>query len=840
MPTPQEDISLLVKSSDWPTLRAYFHNRFNDSSLPAQDKAELAILWGRLFLPEYLRDSSPPFHRTLFTDFFSPKNEYSAYPRGFGKTTMEQLFLCVSVAHRLHRFIVVVEKTFTEAAEVLDVPRREFSDNALIKAVYGSLVSLRSDDAPADLKGGDAEGDIFINAVRLRGKGFNAPIRGLKSAAYRPDLIILDDVESDEHIRNEEQRRKYMDNFVAGILPALDVRSALKVQGTILHHDSLLANLIEKFGGKIYGAYNPDLPTEEEQKASLLWPERWSWELLMEKKRQMEIEGLGSSKFYQEYLNRCVDEARKAFPERWLSCYFEEHELNRLTLFRSVSIDVAESKNQGADDTGVTIVDTDRENNWYVRHVKRHKVNSAELLELIFDIHGAYHPAVIGVEKRALEDQVMPFIRTMSEKRGVFPHVVELKHHGKSKEDRVLGALQGRFESGKILFRSEATDDTNVLKGQLRDFPYGKKDDLCLSGDTLVQTFFGIKRLEDIRSGDYVLTPVGFRKVLAHALTGIKETSVFFGVRATEGHPFFLNNSFVPIDILHYQEYNTLVCQTLFTQIRWGVQNLWSSMDVSSGSWEGKESITFLNAQIIREGSLLKGFMSRFLNFIQDKKFLKASMFTIRTVIRLITILTTWNVFHVLNTINSLRKLMLRKIKGIWIKSDISLKNGTLPQKAVNGMQKMEKNFGERNKKINPAFAGFAEKHFCPFSRVLFIALDTTLTYIVKVLEKILSQGHALPAEKFLMLTNIGKKDFAHPIVPLDTRVEKVYNITVDGVNCFFANRILVGNCDSLAYHSQLSKPPGGRASVGSIMPSAFREFFEMKKKARKSITSKL
>lgn len=479
MPTPQEDISLLVKSSDWPTLRAYFHNRFNDSHFPPPDKAELAILWGRLFLPEYLRDPSPAFHRTLLTDLFSHKNEYSAYPRGFGKTTMEQLFLCVSVAHRLHRFIVVVEKTFTEAAEVLDVPRREFSDNALIKAVYGSLVSLRSDDAPADLKGGDAEGDIFINTVRLRGKGFNAPIRGLKSAAYRPDLIILDDVESDEHIRNEEQRRKYMDNFVAGILPALDVRSALKVQGTILHHDSLLNNLIEKFGGRIYAAYDPDLPTEEEQKASLLWPERWSWELLMEKKRQMEIEGLGSSKFYQEYLNRCVDEARKAFPERWLGKRFEQSDLKQLTLHRSIAIDVAESKNQGADDTGVTVVDADRENNWYIQHVKKTKVNAAELLELIFDLWTFWKPSVIGVEKKALEDQVMPFIRAMSEQRGVFPHVVELKHHGKSKEDRVLGALQGRFESGKIWFRSEPSDDTEHLRGQLRDFPFGKHDDLC-------------------------------------------------------------------------------------------------------------------------------------------------------------------------------------------------------------------------------------------------------------------------------------------------------------------------------------------------------------------------
>jgi hypothetical protein len=53
-----------------------------------------------------------------------------------------------------------------------------------------------------------------------------------------------------------------------------------------------------------------------------------------------------------------------------------------------------------------------------------------------------------------------------------------LKHGGKRKEQRIIGALQGRFEAGKITFKENATDDTRVLQSELVDFPRGKNDDL--------------------------------------------------------------------------------------------------------------------------------------------------------------------------------------------------------------------------------------------------------------------------------------------------------------------------------------------------------------------------
>ena len=466
-----DDFSLLVKDQDWNVVRSWF--AYYQSSGELADKV---LIWGRFFLPTFLRDESPAFHKKLIEENFSAINEYTAAPRGFAKTTINQLCLAYMCAHKFKRFIVVVEKSYTEAAEVLKTISTQFKDNQAITMVYGKTIKL-DDKGQLDEKNKDSYGDVMINGTRLRAKGFNAPIRGLKSNEWRPDLILLDDVESDEHIGNDEQRKKYRENYTQGIVPAVDISGSIKVRGTILHNDSLLKNLIDQFHGTVYKAFDKNDPEH-----TLLWPQRWTYPLLMQKKAEMEMEGKGSSKFYQEFLNEAVDDENRAFKWEWLQKTFTDEDLKSKALSRTITIDVAESKKDGADFTGVTIIDWDQDNNWYIQYAKRYKINITSLVDTIFQLWLQYKPNKIGVEKKAFEDQLKPLLRMRSEETGIFPVVVELQHGGKQKEDRIRGALQGRLEVGKIWFKKDIRDDQNILRGELYDFPHAKNDDL---GDSL-------------------------------------------------------------------------------------------------------------------------------------------------------------------------------------------------------------------------------------------------------------------------------------------------------------------------------------------------------------------
>jgi phage terminase large subunit-like protein len=462
-----DDLEVLVLEKDWQAVRSFFALYGSH-----EEKVVKAIMWGRFFLTDFFADVTPEFHFELTRDYFSEKDEYTAAPRGYAKTSLYQALISFEVANKLQTFIVLIEKSFGEASEVLATIRMIFADNPAIKQVYGELIKM-SAFGEMDEKSKDAQGDLFINGVRLRGKGFNAPIRGLKSKQFRPSKIILDDIESDEHIGSAEQRRKYADNFMQGIVPAKDVTGTIKYIGTILHHDSLLMNLIKTHGGKIFKAFDPLDPEN-----TLLWPERWTYPRLMQRKKEMEIDGQGQNKFYQEYLNTPIDDERRDFRIEDLDNFFKREDLEGKTCNRYICIDVADSKNDGSDYTGVIVVDIDYLNNWYLQFVKRYKINSKELVELIFNLWEYWKPRKIGVEKKAFEDQVMSWLHALKEERNVFPIVEQLMDGKRRKEDRVRGALQGRLESKKIYFRKEAKDDTILLRGEFIDFPYAKNDDL--------------------------------------------------------------------------------------------------------------------------------------------------------------------------------------------------------------------------------------------------------------------------------------------------------------------------------------------------------------------------
>lgn len=76
--------------------------------------------------------------------------------------------------------------------------------------------------------------------VQVAGSG--KKLRGLRHGAYRPDLVVLDDIENDEQVRSAEQRDKLHNWLKKTVLPlgAADSKLDIIYIGTILHYDSVL------------------------------------------------------------------------------------------------------------------------------------------------------------------------------------------------------------------------------------------------------------------------------------------------------------------------------------------------------------------------------------------------------------------------------------------------------------------------------------------------------------------------------------------------------------------------------------------------------------------------
>jgi predicted phage terminase large subunit-like protein len=73
-------------------------------------------------------------------------------------------------------------------------------------------------------------------------------MRGRRHGPYRPDLVLLDDIENDENVRSPEQRDKlerWLTRTVLKLGPANDTMDVFLI-GTILHYDSVLSRVMRK------------------------------------------------------------------------------------------------------------------------------------------------------------------------------------------------------------------------------------------------------------------------------------------------------------------------------------------------------------------------------------------------------------------------------------------------------------------------------------------------------------------------------------------------------------------------------------------------------------------
>src|SRR5699024_7029774 len=111
---------------------------------------------------------------------------------------------------------------------------------------------------------------ITTSNIKVEAKGLGTQTRGLRHGSSRPDLFILDDLESDESTSTAEQIAKAKSWFNDSMVPALGKGGTIVYLGTILCYGSLLHYVIDErrdFESRKFAA------VESYAKRSDLWDE---------------------------------------------------------------------------------------------------------------------------------------------------------------------------------------------------------------------------------------------------------------------------------------------------------------------------------------------------------------------------------------------------------------------------------------------------------------------------------------------------------------------------------------------------------------------------------------
>jgi len=106
---------------------------------------------------------------------------------------------------------------------------------------------------------------------------------------------------------------------------------------------------------------------------------------------------------------------------------------------------------------------------WWIKDIRHGRWDvrraSVEILKAARDVDARQ----IGIEKGALRNAVLPYLDDQRRRLGFYPEVTALTHGGKSKTDRIVWSLQGRFEHGRITFNTGAWNKD--IEEQLIHFP---------------------------------------------------------------------------------------------------------------------------------------------------------------------------------------------------------------------------------------------------------------------------------------------------------------------------------------------------------------------------------
>ena len=121
------------------------------------------------------------------------------------------------------------------------------------------------------------------------------------------------------------------------------------------------------------------------------------------------------------------------------------------------------------DEHAISIVEVSP-SGWFVHDVISGRWGVRETSLQIIRAAQKYHVAVVGIEAGALKNAVMPYLEDQMRRLNSYPRVEDVKHGGQNKTQRIMWALQGRFQNGRITFKKGAPW-VKKLQDQLLDFP---------------------------------------------------------------------------------------------------------------------------------------------------------------------------------------------------------------------------------------------------------------------------------------------------------------------------------------------------------------------------------
>jgi|TARA_R110002012_G_scaffold179021_3_gene344473 predicted phage terminase large subunit-like protein len=439
-------------------------------------------LFGKHCFPTALRKSTPPFHKEVYSYLSDDekKRVLIAAPRGTAKSTVTTLIYplwrAAFKSSNEDLFIVIISESQAQSINFLSRIKYHLTHSQEFKQIFGDL-------GPETAERWTHTDIILKNGARMVAVGTGQRVRGFLQGDTRPNLIIVDDFESELNAYTPEARAKNRKWLTEAVIPSLSDEGKIAMIGTVISEDCFLCWAKESSAWNVlwYSIWDDDEKS--------IWPERFPKERILSIKEEFKSVG-NINGFFQEYMNIAQSPEDAPFQPKWIkvhsyeykriqgqNCivknYGEENEIVKPVEIYT-GVDPASSLSARADYFVIANIAIDNENNKYIIDIYRNRISPAEQPKLIIEHYKKYRPRRVKVETVGYQEALRTGVREIMREENLYIPGLEAGVKPRNSKSERLLSLVPLFAKGTFYFRSE---DTHA-QGEFLSYPKGKHDDI--------------------------------------------------------------------------------------------------------------------------------------------------------------------------------------------------------------------------------------------------------------------------------------------------------------------------------------------------------------------------
>lgn len=294
-------------------------------TLPQVDLVSLCAvdpeLYCQNFFPRAFRQKSPPFADDLWQPLENPNARLVNLIcfRGSSKTTRLRGFASRRIAYGVSRTILYIGASERDAIRSVTWIRNQVDRNKLWAGTFGLEPGNKWEETQIEITH-----KTFGHTIWVLAAGITGSLRGINFDDYRPDLIIVDDPQTDESAATELQREKITDLILGAVknslASAVEEPNAKMVMAITPQHKedvSQKALVDAQWTNRVFPCWTRETINLPVDKQESIWPELHPTATLRaDKLASMQRNKL--STFLKEMECRLVSPEASAFKTTWL------------------------------------------------------------------------------------------------------------------------------------------------------------------------------------------------------------------------------------------------------------------------------------------------------------------------------------------------------------------------------------------------------------------------------------------------------------------------------------------------------------------------------------------